>query len=93
MHQRIGIHKWTHERAIKTPMKKPKTYTYRGISHTISEWSKIANITSGALWHRIKRGMSIEEALTTKMNSSHMNLPEESSIFIKELEALDSVAI
>lgn len=93
MHQRIGIHKWTHERAIKTPMKKPKTYTYRGISHTISEWSKIANITSGALWHRIKRGMSIEEALTTKMNSPNMNPPEESPIFIKELEALEHMAI
>jgi hypothetical protein len=39
--------------------------TYNGETHTMTEWGEIVGINAGAIWKRIKRGWSVEAALTT----------------------------
>jgi hypothetical protein len=41
---------------------------YNGETHSIMEWSEILGITHTALYNRMRRGWSIERALTTKKN-------------------------
>lgn len=36
---------------------------YDGKTHTISEWSEIVGIRKDVLYHRFKRGWSVERAL------------------------------
>lgn len=42
-----------------------KIIEYKGEKHTLSEWNKILNYTSGLLKNRLNRGWSIERAFTT----------------------------
>lgn len=44
---------------------KAKAYEWKGKIRTINEIAKLERVTSGFLWGRITRGMSIEEAITT----------------------------
>jgi len=44
----------------------------RGETHTIAEWAKIANLTAHIIHMRLKKGMSVEEALT--LPSTRTNL-------------------
>ena len=41
-------------------------FTHDGQTHTIAQWAEICGITKAALYHRLERGWSIAEALTTK---------------------------
>ena len=43
-----------------------KRITFNGETHSIWDWAKIVGITHHALYSRIKRGWTIERALTTK---------------------------
>jgi len=45
-----------------------KILTLNGISHTQSEWSDITGIKSYTISYRLKKGWSIEQALTIKPN-------------------------
>ena len=38
---------------------------YKGVTHTMSEWSDIVNIPFDVIQHRFQRGWSVERALTT----------------------------
>ena len=40
--------------------------TFRGETHNVTQWSEIINIPRFALYNRLRRGWSIEKALTTK---------------------------
>lgn len=42
-----------------------KYYTYKNETHCIGEWAELYNIKRGTLWDRLKKGWSIEKALTT----------------------------
>ena len=42
--------------------------TYKGETHTISEWSKIKGIKEKTLWMRIKSGWEPERALTENVH-------------------------
>ena len=37
---------------------------FNGEKHTVAEWSRITGITASALYHRLWRGWSVEDALT-----------------------------
>lgn len=43
--------------------------TYKGETHTITEWARLYNIGENAFVHRISRGWDIERALTTPMQA------------------------
>ena len=47
-------------------------YTYNGKTHTLAEWSEISGIKYSTLYHRIKQGKTINEALTN-YNSNNKN--------------------
>lgn len=65
------IHKlnWGPLEAFSTPVSsKSKRYRYvtiNGETHTVSEWSRINGIAKELIYTRIKRGMSIENAIST----------------------------
>lgn len=41
--------------------------TYNGKTHTVTEWSRILEINSSALFSRLKKGWSVERTLTTPL--------------------------
>lgn len=43
--------------------------TFAGEEHTIPEWARITGLTRSAIDHRLKRGWSVEEALSLPMHS------------------------
>lgn len=43
-----------------------KYYTFNGKTQTLGEWAKATGIGRLTIWHRLKRGMPIEAALTVK---------------------------
>jgi hypothetical protein len=45
-----------------------KYVTYNGETHTIAEWSDVIGIKQNTLTYRLRRGWSIERALTEKVN-------------------------
>lgn len=47
--------------------RKNRLLTHNGETHTVAEWAKIVGITKAALYHRLSRGWSVKEALTTPM--------------------------
>jgi len=54
--------------------------TYNNETHTITEWSKILNINRYTLYDRInKSNMSIEKALTKKVNHKNKEIKNESN--------------
>lgn len=40
-------------------------YEYNGERRCVAEWAELYGLTTAALWHRIRRGWSMERALTT----------------------------
>lgn len=55
---------WSAEKALSTPLVRPKKLTYRGLSKTIPEWSKVTGIAYKTIGERLRNGWSIEKALT-----------------------------
>lgn len=61
---------------------KSRRYSYDGRSLTINQWAKETGLTLGTLQRRVKLGWSVEEMLTTPVNTSRQSRgarPEESS--------------
>ena len=64
--QRLPIFSW--EQARHGLGKPAKTYTYDGKTLTVSEWSALTGLTVGALGARLRKGWSVERALTTPLD-------------------------
>lgn len=47
--------------------RKAKTYTAHGITRTAAEWSAATGIPAATIVHRIRKGMPIEQAVSTKV--------------------------
>ena len=41
--------------------------THNGETHTLAQWARLTGVKEATLWRRIKRGWSVEKALTTKV--------------------------
>ena len=50
-----------------------RVLTYKGESHTISEWAQITGIKSSTIQARLRRGCTIEEVLETPVDLSKSN--------------------
>lgn len=57
--------RWTTLREQYRNQRKTRFFSYKGESKTISEWSKIFNITRHTLRMRLKNGWGVEKSLTT----------------------------
>ena len=58
--------KWSNAKTQANNTTKTINLTYKGLTHTLSEWSDIVNISRPTLWARLKvHKWSIEKALTT----------------------------
>lgn len=68
--ERLFVYGWDVGRAFTEPyiQYNKQTYQYNGESHRIYEWAKILGINQGAIRNRLKRGWSIEEALSVPLN-------------------------
>lgn len=67
LYSRIFFRKWTFDRAITEPIKKPikiNSINFNGESKTVSEWAKINGICKKAIYERIKRGWPPEMAVS-----------------------------
>lgn len=47
--------------------------TYKGETHTITEWARIYGVGENCLVHRIRRGWDVERAFTTPMQKKSSN--------------------
>lgn len=60
---------WTPERILTTPIRwsnnAPRLYEWNGVEKTLKEWSEQYDMNYGTLRARVKRGMTIEEAIKT----------------------------
>ena len=62
--------KWATRKEQVVNRRITKLYTYKGETRTLQDWAHAYGIQYGSLWQRLKRGMSIEEALTMKWRKS-----------------------
>ena len=64
---------WSVEKALTTPptaqSNPPVMLEYNGMTKTVSEWAKQFNMTASTLHGRLRKGMSVEEALLTPLDS------------------------
>ena len=56
---------WATQKEQMNSMRRNHILEYNGEKRTVSEWSKIVNITPGLIYARLKLGWSIEKTLTT----------------------------
>lgn len=61
--------RWATRREQNNNMRKTIIIKYNGKEQTISKWAKEFNLNRTALYYRIKRGWSVEKALTTPSKS------------------------
>lgn len=66
---------WSLEKAITTEKKTKKLLTYKGQTHSISEWEKITGLGRN-LRKRLWRGWTIKEALTIPKNENRASKKE-----------------
>jgi len=64
---------WPLEKALTTPpqpsVKRAMTLEYNGIKKTVAEWAKQFGMTPATLHNRLYRGLSVEEALLTPLDT------------------------
>ena len=65
-------------------MRSENVYFAFGESHTLTEWGEIYNISPQGIRKRLKRGMTIEEALTIRKKHEGINSNGEGYKFGKE---------
>lgn len=58
--------RWATTEEQANNMRTNRLLTYNGETHNMKQWSKIMNIKYMTLYSRLRRGLSIEEALTYK---------------------------
>ncbi len=59
--------RWVTQKEQANNTRKNRLLTHNGETHTVAEWATIVGITKAALYHRLSRGWSVKEALTTPM--------------------------
>ena len=59
--------RWVTQKEQANNTRKNRLLTYNEETHTVAEWATIVGITKAALYHRLSRGWSVKEALTTPM--------------------------
>ena len=52
-------------------------YTYHGKSYTIKQLSKISGLSRSAIYQRIQRGLSVEEAVESPKRTIRIGLPKD----------------
>lgn len=57
--------RWATQKEQSNNTRKNKRIVYNGVSHTLSEWSEIANIKPDTLAYRIKSGWDFAKAINT----------------------------
>jgi hypothetical protein len=74
LYQRVIYQNWPTDKAFSTPVRSPqqrgKPLVFRGESLTFNEWSLRTGISVPTLRKRLKKGWSIERALTTPTYAS-----------------------
>lgn len=65
---------WSLEASLKE-VKDPRRYlSFRGETHCLAEWARIAGLSEDAIRQRIKAGWAIERVLTTPSRRKHFTL-------------------
>lgn len=57
--------RWATEKEQAYNKKSNRNLTYKGKTMTMAEWAKVIGISSSSLFGRMKRGWSVEKALST----------------------------
>ena len=63
--------RWVNKKTQTRNTTANKYYTYKNETHCIGEWAEIYNIRRGTLWDRLKKGWSLEKALTTPTKTKY----------------------
>lgn len=71
--QRIVVRGGDVHKAIEKKLFTPKTLTFRGETHTLTEWSKITGLKRITIRLRLERGWPISKTLTQKPRKSTNN--------------------
>lgn len=58
--------RWTTQKAQQNNRRNNHIIAFNGETRTVTEWAEITNIKSTTIYNRLKRGWTIEKALTTK---------------------------
>lgn len=76
IYDRLYKQNWDVDKALYTPAstdRMPNYITYDGTTMNYSDWEKARGFSSGIISHRLKRGMSIQEALNTPITDQKGN--------------------
>lgn len=69
-HYEVGNVKWSTDTESANNKRNNHRLTYNGVTKTIPDWARSMDMTITALRHRIKRGWSVEKALTYPVRKS-----------------------
>lgn len=58
--------RWETQKAQQNNRRNNHVISYNGETHNLAEWAEITNIKAGTIYNRLKRGWTVERALTTK---------------------------
>lgn len=74
LNARINLYDWSVERSLTEKIghfgRRGKEYTVNGVTRSVSEWAKLADVSSHAIHVRINSGWPIEAALTLPKGSA-----------------------
>jgi hypothetical protein len=81
--RRLYVYCWSIEKTFETPVahpskKRTKEVTFNGESKSMAEWGRVTGIRGDVIAERLRRGWSIERALTTPLRI----IPEENKKYI-----------
>lgn len=65
--------RWVDRIAQANNTRRNKVIEYNGENRTLAEWSKITGISYSAISGRLKRGWSVEDSLSKKVNDNYWN--------------------
>jgi hypothetical protein len=63
--------RWVSYKVQANNKRNSKFLELNGVSHTIAEWGDITGIPKGTIWLRLKKGWSVERAITEPIGGQH----------------------